>query len=171
MNYFKRLILGLIVLMVIALSFILYLSLPLISGERIVLDTRPVDPFDIFRGQYLTINYEISNLELIEGVSEGDFVYVLLKEDINGIFRPEKTLINKPSEGIFIRGNVKSTEGNRMRLEYGIEQYFFERNAILPIRNITVEAKVDSTGRARIVNLLQNKKPIVIKYEKVSTTS
>ena len=34
------------------------------TGERVLLGTEPVDPRDIFRGDYVTLNYEISSLDL-----------------------------------------------------------------------------------------------------------
>jgi uncharacterized membrane-anchored protein len=171
MNQYTRLMIALIVLLGIAGTFILYLSLPFLTGKAIVLATRPVDPFDLLRGQYMTINYEISNIPAVEGAKESDRIYVLLNPDNQGIWRYKEAALVKPNDGTFIKGIVKSVYGNNMWLEYGIEQFFFERNAKLPTRNITVEAKVDSSGQARIVNLLHNGKPIEIEYKKPSITS
>ncbi len=150
---------------------ILYLSWPLLTGTTIILDTRPVDPFDPFRGQYMTINYEISNVEFLGEVNIGDVVYVALKPDENNVWRLEKVSLAKPEQGVFIRGTVRRVDGNNINVEYGVEQFFFERNADVPTRDVMVEAKVDSSGQARIVNLLQNGKPVEIKYKKPSLTS
>lgn len=171
MNHYTRLIIALIVLLGTAGSFILYLSWPLLTGTTIVLATRPVDPFDPFRGQYMTINYEISTVPAIEDAKPGDKVYVALNPDEDGIWRMEQATLTKPDQGIFIRGIFRRTFDDSMRLEFGIEQFFFERNADVPTRNITVEAKVDSFGQARIVNLLQNSKPVEIEYKPVKLTS
>jgi len=77
---YLRLIIALGVLLFITLSFILYLAWPLMTGTTVVLATRPVDPFDLLRGQYMTIGYEISNIPLTN-VPEGTNIYVSLKED------------------------------------------------------------------------------------------
>lgn len=167
----KRLIITLVVLFLIVGTFILYLSWPLLTGKTIILATRPVDPFEPFRGQYISINYEISSIPSIEGVKEGNKVYVILKPDESKIWRYERAILTKPNQGTFISGVVESVYGDSMRIRYGIEQFFFERNAELPTRNITVEAKVDSSGQARISNLLHDDKPIEIEYKKVSLTS
>lgn len=169
MNQYKRLIIALAVLIVIAGSFILYLSFPLLTGKTVILKTQPVDPFDIFRGQYLTINYEISRVNLPTDAKEGDTIYVSLKEGNDKIWHADKVSLSKPDDGIFIRGTAKQS-WRGLSIEYGIEQYFFERNAHIP-RMDSVKAKVDSSGQARIVELLMNGQPLNITYKKPSLTS
>ena len=169
MNRYKRLIITLAVLMGIAGSFILYLSYPLLTGTTVILKTQPVDPFDIFRGQYLTISYEISRVNLSENTKEGNTVYVSLKESEDKIWHADKVLLNKPESGVFIRGTAKQTFRG-LAVEYGIEQYFFERDAYVP-RMDSTKVKVDSTGQARIVELLMEGKSLNITYKKPSIVS
>lgn len=165
----KKQYVGLIVVLalvlVVTLSFIMYNQWPFMTGEKIVLATQPVDPFDPFRGQYMTINYEISGISDADGFEEGDSVYVSLKEDEQGIWRKESVSGSKPDRGDFIKGEVIGVSGDSIRVEYGIEQFFFERDAELPTQNITVEAIVAASGRARLVQLLHNGEPIKIEYE------
>ena len=170
MKYQIRLILGLIVLLGIAGMFILYLSWPLLTGTTVILKVQPVDPFDVFRGQYMTINYEISRVSLPAEAKEGDTIYVLLKESDDKIWHSEKASLSKPDSGVFIRGTAKQSWSG-LGVEYGIEQYFFERNAEVPWRNLQVKVKVSSSGQARIVELLQDGKPINITYKKAGLTS
>lgn len=164
-----RLILGLIVLFGIAGTLILYLSFPLLMGTTIILKTQPVDPFDMFRGQYMTINYEINGVALPPEAKEGGAIYVSLKEGDDKVWHAEKASLSKPKSGVFIRGTARQS-WRGLGVEYGIEQYFFERDAHVP-RTDSVKVKVDSTGQARIVELLQNGSPINITYQKVSLTS
>ncbi len=168
---YKRLIIGILVILVIAGGFIFYLSWPLLTGTTVILDTRPVDPFDPLRGQYMTINYEIGTVEFEGDIRQGDKIYVILKPDENNIWRLEKATLTKPQHGTFIRGTVTRVRGNSTNIKYGIEQFFFERDADVPTRDITVEAKVDSSGKARLVNLLQNGEPVQIEYKKARLTS
>ena len=79
-------------------------------------------------------------------------------------------IIKIPRKG-FIKGIVRNVFDDTMTLEYGIEQYFFERNAEFEMQNLTVAVKVSNSGRAKISELLQNGKPIVMKYEKIKLTS
>ena len=175
---FVRLLLGLAVLVIIAGSFALYASFPLLSGKTIVLATRPVDPFDPFRGQYIVIGYEVGSIvpNPLSSLSQGDTVYVSLKEDdvpTDGvrIWRYNGVSVNRPSEGVFLKGTVMTSAPNWLRIEYGIEQYFFERGAELPRSNISVEVKVASDGRAAVSDLLYLGKSAKLIYRNVTLTS
>src|SRR3989338_6243336 len=110
------LIATLCLVLAVLLSFILYNQWPFMTGETIVLATQPVDPFDPFRGQYMTINYEISRISDVEGFSEGDSVYISLKEDEQGIWRKESVSKSKPDKGDFIKGEVTGVYGNSIRV-------------------------------------------------------
>ncbi|MBW3020531.1 GDYXXLXY domain-containing protein [Candidatus Woesearchaeota archaeon] len=171
----KKQYLGLIIVLLIILSvlgsFILYNEWPLLTGEKVVLATRPVDPFDPFRGQYMTIGYEISMISGVSGFERGDSIYVLLEEDNESIWRNSGVSGSKPSQGTFIKGRVTNVYGDSVNVEYGIEQFFFEKNAELPTTNITIEAKVTNSGRAGLSQMLYNGKPIEIKYKPVSIRS
>jgi uncharacterized membrane-anchored protein len=159
------------VVLLIIVSFISYNEWPLITGKKIVLATHPIDPFDPFRGQYITINYEISRVNNNKDFKEGDWVYVSLKEDEQGVWRMQNISSMAFERGDFIKGKVSRAYGKEMWIEYGIEQFFFERNAKLPTQNITIEVSVASSGRAKISQLLQNGKPVEIKYEKFDIKS
>lgn len=58
-----------------------------------------------------------------------------------------------------------------MGVDYGIEQYFFERGASFNTRDMTVKIKLSDSGAARIVELLQDGKPIEIEYQNKTLTS
>lgn len=168
---YVRLLLSLIVIFIILINVILYLAWPLLTGTTVVLATRPVDPFDILRGQYITIRYEISSIPSISGAIEGETVYVSLREDNTGIWRYEGRSLTKPTKGAFIKGDIKRTTGENAFVEYGIEQYFFERGATIPQTNLTIEVKLSSSGHARISQLLQHGKPLEIQYEEKGLAS
>ena len=166
---YTRLTIVLVAIIGMAGLVILYLSFPLLTGTTIILKTQPVDPFDMFRGQYMTINYEISSVNLPQNTTEGDKIYVSLKEGDDKIWHAESVSLTKPDSGVFIRGTAKKS-WRGFGVEYGIEQYFFERDAHVPTTD-SVKVKVDGSGQARIVELLQNGSPVNITYQKVSLTS
>ena len=165
----KKEYLGLIIVLGIVLvalgSFVSYNQWPLLTGQKTILATQPVDPFDPLRGQYMIINYEISRINKTSNMETGDTIYIMLEEDTEGISRLKDTLSQKPTTGDFIKGTVTNIYGDTARVEYGIEQYFFERHADLPTRNITVEVKIADSGRSKIVQLLHNGEPVKIEYE------
>ncbi len=83
------------------------------TGERILLRTVPVDPRDIFRGEYVQLSYEISNLDLGpfsvgESFKPNEKIYVLLEKDADGICKASSLNKSQPSGGIFIQGRVRS---------------------------------------------------------------
>lgn len=166
-----KLLLVIVVLVLILGSFILYLSWPLLTGVTVVLATEPVDPFDPLRGQYITIRYEISTIPTPAEVQEGDIVYVSLKKDAEDVSHYADASRQPPRSGAFIKGKITQIYGNRSRVEYGIEQYFFERNAQFETFGLQVEAKVAADGQARISRLLRDGKPVEISYEKKSWLS
>ncbi|MBT4135250.1 GDYXXLXY domain-containing protein [archaeon] len=167
-----KLVIILLVLFGILGVFLLYVSYPLLGTKTVVLATFPVDPFDLIRGQYITIGYEIGRIPLIDSAEVGDTVYVTLEEDVNGTSRYKSASLNKPSkDDVFIKGEIKSVSSESMRIEYGIEQYFFERGAKFPTRGMEVKVKLSNFGGARIVELLQDGEPIEIEYENKSLTS
>jgi uncharacterized membrane-anchored protein len=155
-------------------SYVLYNSWPLLTGKEIVLATNPVDPFNPLMGQYMQINYQISLISLEDnflGLKEGDSVYVILTKDDNNIWRPDGISRDKPKKGDFIKGKIKSSGGDQARIEYGIEQFYFERHATMETNNVTVKVKVADSGRAKLFQLLNNGKPIEIEREKISIKS
>ena len=104
---YLKLVIILGVLFLVLGGFLLYVSIPLLSTQTAVLATQPVDPFDLIRGQYIIIRYEIASLPLIDGAEVGDNVYVSLVEDINGTSRYKSASLDKPSkDDLFIRGQI-----------------------------------------------------------------
>lgn len=168
MNEYLRFGLLIVILLFVLGSFILYLSWPLLTGKTIVLATQPVDPFDPLRGQYIIIRYEISTISAPTDAKEGNTVYVSLTKDAEGISRYASASLSPPRDIIFIKGKIKNIYGSEASVEYGIEQYFFERNAEFQTQGIQVEAKVASDGQARITQLLRDGKPVEIKYQEKS---
>jgi len=82
------------------------------TGERILLRTAPVDPRDIFRGDYVSLRYDISTLDLDGLGAKGSFksnekVYVLLEKNQEGVFSPVSVSREPPSGKRFIQGRVQ----------------------------------------------------------------
>jgi uncharacterized membrane-anchored protein len=162
---YRKLGIAIGVLALIIGSFLLYNAWPERTGERIVLAIQPVDPFDPLRGQYMIIRYDISSIPLAENIGAGDTIFVTVAPDENGTSRYVSTSAQRPDTGTFLKGTVENVRYNSMEVRYGIEQYFFERNADLNWEpEQTVEVAVTSSGRTRITRLLSNGEPITIEY-------
>jgi uncharacterized membrane-anchored protein len=170
MNQYTKLAIGIGVLLLLAGGFILYESYPLINGETVVLATRPVDPFDPLRGQYIVINYDVNSITVPEGSQAGATVYVKLEPDDGGVWRYAGSSLERP-EGIFLAGTIERVNGEWAQVNYGIEQYFFERNAQLEPGNLTVQVRIAPSGRPKIEQLLINGTPARFMYSNLSLTS
>lgn len=127
--------------------------LPLWTGKEILLNTRPVDPRSLFRGNYARLSYDISSLpaEDIRGkVRTNEVVYVLLATDKKGVFQYKSASLTRPDSGIFIRGRIKNrshgTEPKKTyRINYGIEAFFAPKEKALAL-----EKQLRQSALARI---------------------
>jgi len=153
------------------------------EGGDVALQTRPVDPRDFLRGDYVVLNYEISSLPagaLKDTPSEGRGtpVFVKLVRRPSG-FHEVVSVHTEPvavADGeVLIRGRVTygATCGTthrlfceRLQVSYGIERYFVpqgEGREIERSRNegkVSVVAAVTPAGRAAIKRLLLDGKPV-----------
>lgn len=102
----------LVLLQVLLLAgMIVYRANWIASGERILLRTVPVDPRDVFRGDYVSLNYEISTINLDElAVNEhfkrNEKVYVILEKRGDGTSGASSVSRTVPSGKTFIQGRV-----------------------------------------------------------------
>ncbi len=125
------------------------------TGKEVILKTRPVDPRDLFRGDYVTLNYEIGSVD-VSNFNDGDTVYVGLQVDENG-YGDSTGAYRNPPEGLFIKGKVKKSPFGRSNVVFGIESYFvpegkgwvIERN-----RNLEGKVAIDKSGNAVLKAIL-----------------
>jgi len=81
------------------------------TGERVLLGTEPADPRDIFRGDYLALNYDISSLDL-KGLGSGEQfrpkerIYVVLEKAPDNTYRAVSVSKSIPAGGKFIQGRA-----------------------------------------------------------------
>ncbi|WP_101674979.1 GDYXXLXY domain-containing protein [Alloalcanivorax mobilis] len=108
----------------ILLALLGYSLYPLWSGREIVLRTAPVDPRDLFRGQYVQLRYEINQAPMPEvGVPRvGRQVFVQL-ESQDGVWQAVETRYTPPP-GLFLRGHITSIRTGSVGVDYGIGAWF-----------------------------------------------
>lgn len=105
----------------------------LATGQTVWLRTAPVDPQDLFRGDYVTLEYEIATVpeslwsaEASKAYERNDIelpVYVTLKTEGNGVARAVALDVKRPASGLFIKGRMNPSR----RIAYGIDAYFVEQ--------------------------------------------
>jgi uncharacterized membrane-anchored protein len=128
-------------------------------GKTVVLQTAPVDPRDLFRGDYVMLRYEISTLSGIPGlgqVHEGDRIYVHLEQRGDVWEATEVSKERREEWDICISGEVVDAEP-RVEVQYGIESYFVPEGKgqdIERARDLKVRVSVTNAGKATIKDLI-----------------
>jgi uncharacterized membrane-anchored protein len=153
------------------------------EGREVTLQTRPVDPRDLLRGDYVVLSYDISSLpsdELRDTPSQGRGtpVYVKLARKDGDVYGPVSVHARPVPVGegeVLIRGRAVggATCGanhrvfcDRLNITYGIERYFVPQGdgqEIERSRNqgkVAVVAAVMPSGRAAIKRLLLDGKAV-----------
>lgn len=156
------------------------------NGAEVRLKTVPVDPRDLFRGDYVVLGYPISVVETEQGAQpyrSGETVFVTLGRDEQGFARAVGVSREWPKDGgaaVVIAGRVATTSAcvtrddgttdcsgrrNRLRVTYGLESYFVpqgEGKAIETMEKTRIEvvAAVSPSGEAAIKRLLIDGKQV-----------
>jgi uncharacterized membrane-anchored protein len=139
------------------------------SGKTIVLQTVPVDPMDIFRGEYVQLRYTISTLGNIPGVLTlewGDKVWVHLEQDGEVWKATEVSTIKRDDWDVFITGEVSGIRNNQRTIEYGVEAYFVPEGKGMEIqraKDLKVRAVINNSGQAFIKGLIVDGKPFQLR--------
>jgi len=136
-------------------------------GQEVRLQTAPVDPRDLFYGDYVVLNYEISTLDssLWQGAEQpktGDSVYVVLKPD-GTHHKPVAAYAEKPEvsgDEIVLRGKLLYEFESKWNVQYGIERYYIPENTGKAIEqhtrsgHATVVLKIAPWGQMKITDLI-----------------
>jgi hypothetical protein len=153
------------------------------QGVEVTLQTRPVDPRDFLRGDYVALGYDISQLPAgalanQPADSRHPLVYVRLAPGGDGVFTAvsvHAAAIPVASPEVLIQGRVAfgvaCGEGRRafcdkLSVRYGLESYFVpegEGRTLEQARNqqqLKIVAAVLPSGRAAIKRLLLDGKPV-----------
>ncbi|WP_432666579.1 GDYXXLXY domain-containing protein [Wukongibacter baidiensis] len=138
------------------IMFILLISMsiqPLVTnllGEEILIKTKAYDPRDLFRGDYIRLNYEINEIDIskldkeildrIDGAPSyidlgNKKLYVHLTEK-DGDYEVDRVTLEEPKEGIYIEGKYeyniwdysKEREIKGIRVDYALDKYFVPEN-------------------------------------------
>jgi uncharacterized membrane-anchored protein len=168
MSRFALAVLALVVGQSLFLGAMVFDRVSLLRSENVVtLRTAPVDPRDIFRGDYVILTYDISRIHFPEVAGDDEFGYdddIFVELAPNGetwnavaIWRENR----EPQEGhLIIRGQVNSIVGETrptgiperdsipcpncgtVGIDYGIESYFVPEGEGRELENIRNDGKL-----------------------------
>ncbi len=147
---------------VVLIGFIVFKQYTLQTGTEVLLRTVPIDPRDLFRGDYVILRYDINRIPLDSILSEGgpfkkdDQVYLKLDTSLK-YARTTQISRNQFNEGLFIEGVITNTNTHVLSVKYGIESYFVPQGTGKEIERkigkIDVIVAVDKQGHALIKSL------------------
>jgi uncharacterized membrane-anchored protein len=145
----------------------------LATGKVILLETARVDPRDLLRGDYLILNYKISNVPtnlfsppVGKDLPEDTKIYVALAPATNRFYAIVKATTNEfapAAEEILLKG--KSTWAqwnvptNSIHVEYGIERFYVAEGTGNPAGKLTAQVVVPASGRGRVKEVFVDGKP------------
>ena len=121
------------------------------NGQTILLELAPVDPRSLMQGDYMRLNYDISNNIDTDSISKRGFCVVKLRE--NGV-----------AEKVRIQENRTPINNNEFLIEYtsrewrginiGAESYFFQEGEAEKYEKAKYGGiKVDNNGNSLLVGL------------------
>ena len=139
------------------------------SADVVTLKVKPVDPSDMFRGDYVILNYDISEIYTANLAGDHHFVqdgfaYVTLeqKDGVWGAVAVNGVMPARVAGQVVLRGEVKSVYATEtsapptIRLTYGIESFFLPQGQGKVIEDerqkgdLTADIAVDAQGRGTI---------------------
>jgi uncharacterized membrane-anchored protein len=156
---------------IVLLATIVQRSAPLVHGKTVLLRVVPVDPRDLFRGDFVTLSYSFSRVtsSSIPGLPQNYYsytygrdrqempVYVVLEPEDDGTHWQAKSFsIDRPESGTFLRGTLYPSGG----VVCGIESYYVQegkgRDYEEAIRNhkLSAEVAIGSDGGATLKKLI-----------------
>lgn len=128
-------------------------------GEKIILESMPVDPRDLFYGDYINVNLAITEIPM-EKVNEDvrqalkEFednnryspitVYTILTQD-EGIYSAKEVRLTKPEDELYIKGKVHyySPEyDSSLMIDYQLNRFYVEENTGKAIEEVAQNGKV-----------------------------
>jgi len=130
------------------------------TGRTVWIRTAPIDPRDLFRGDFVRLNYQLNRVtdselsgDLVTSArrSAGEVVYSVLRETENGLVELDHATDACPEAGLFLKGRTTHDWGFRRRrgqvltVKYGIETYFVEQGA-----GLEMESKRGSRGGVQV---------------------
>lgn len=142
-------------------------------GAPVLLETKPVDPRSLFRGDYVRIRYNISTIDKNsvlkdENLEKNEYLFVILEQQ-GKFWTAVEVRRDRPtlkSNQVAVRGLVEYSYGDQLNLKYGIENYFIPEGTGMALERpknnekVTMQIMVDSYGNAAIKQVIVNDKVI-----------
>ncbi len=160
---------------------------PLWTGRIVTMKVVPVDPRDLFRGEYVHLETAASQLHrqggtipqgpswsyvqpldrVFEESRRGSVLYVQLAPSASGDYVPVSVSLKPQAGSLNLRGRTKYPGGTHLSVDYGLDSFYMQEGkgrrveeAIRQRRLVQMQVAVASSGQARIKTLLIDGVPV-----------
>jgi uncharacterized membrane-anchored protein len=139
-------------------------------ANTVLLETIPVDPRDLLRGDYVILNYKISSMPVAAlgstGAStlDGRTVWIALekRDKFHEIAEASLSALEEKPGQILVRGTLESSRwgpSTTISVNYGIERYYVPEGLGNPDGKVTVECVVADDRTLQIKQLYIKDRP------------
>jgi len=131
-------------LLAVAIPLLILLSMTIkpqatvLFGQEIVLETKAYDPTDLFRGDFVAINFVISDVpkskvDLPIDKINNKKLFVSLKQE-GKYYVVDQVSETKPKQGVYLKGQFQETYNGLngagdFRVDYSLDKYFVEQGS------------------------------------------
>ncbi len=103
------------------------------EGRQIKLQTRPVDPADVFRGRYVALGFAVEQVprELVRAahLDHGDVPYLELREGANGFGEIVALHKEKPDAELVLKTTITFLSAETVGVQLPFDRYYMDENA------------------------------------------
>ena len=175
-----RILIIIVLFTVFLCSMIALKQKTLLTGTPVLLETEPIDPRSLFRGDYVRLNYVINRLKPTEISGDDHFdrhdkIYVELQQH-GKYWHPIALYHEYPeSKNVVLMGKIqhinehtwnaelqKSENITTLHIKYGIENYFVPEGEGLDLERrdndqvVDIRVAIDESGKSGIKEVLVN---------------
>jgi uncharacterized membrane-anchored protein len=131
-------------------------ALTLSTGKTVTLQTKPVDPYDMFRGDYVHLRYDINDVIVTPPATNGADIYVALHK-LGPYWSARTAAASKPTlmpGELCIKGKYFR---DYAQVHYGIEQVFVPEKtgrSAERAKSLSVDVAVDDAGNSVIKRVM-----------------
>ena len=101
-------------------------------GEVFLFRTAPIDPYDPFRGRYVTLNFRstgVSPENAPEGLETGRRVYATVSRDDDGFAVFQKLSLTPPAHDSYLRTRVRRITPSQITIDIPFDRFYMEETA------------------------------------------
>ncbi len=135
------------------------------EGTSFKFKIRPVDPYDPFRGKYITLNFEDARVlrDTLETFSNGQSAFVLVEEDSLGLARVKSVSSYAFAESNYFESTVlwqsriQDDSLQNIELDFPFKKFFLEETLAPQAEHTYSETRNDTIPAYALVSVMNGK--------------